>query len=231
MCGRYTLLAAASRLEERFDATLDHEHRQRYNAAPGQSLPVILNDDETQITTATWGLRPEWAEESEGLINARAETLAEKPTFRDAFEQRRCLVPVDGFYEWVDEDGRRVPYRVTFRDDRTVALAGLWDRWVPETSQAGLTDFGSTAEPGDPEPVTTFTIVTIEPNELVSDLHHRMPAVLSMDAEDDWLTADHATAGDLLKPYPAREMEAYRVSDAVNDPSNDRPDLIDPVET
>ncbi|PSP94709.1 DUF159 family protein, partial [Halobacteriales archaeon QS_1_68_44] len=186
-----------------------------------------------------WGLIPRWADESDkGHINARAETVEEKPAFADAYEAAadaedrdtpasgRCLVPADGFYEWADTgDGKR-PYRVALEDDRPFAMAGLWERWTPDTVQTGLGSFDDDATEEEPDPVETFTVVTTEPNEVVEPLHHRMAVVLSPEEESAWLEGEDVA----LDPAPAGEFRAYPVSTAVNDPSNDRPELLRDVE-
>lgn len=236
MCGRYTLMVEPADLEARFDSRFEAPETvalPRYNMAPGQQLPVITGDDPGTIRQLEWGLVPSWADDdSGGLINARAETIDEKPSFRDAYAQRRCLVLADGFYEWVETDGRKQPYRVAFEDDRPFAMAGLWERWESdaETTQAGLEAFGGgiATTDADDGPLETFTIVTTEPNDLVSELHHRMAAILEPEHEREWLTADEPRT--LLEPHPADEMRAYPVSRAVNDPSTDVPSLVDPVE-
>ena len=236
MCGRYTLTVEPADLETRFDSRFETPETAtlpRYNMAPGQQLPVITGDDPETIQRLEWGLVPSWADDdSGGLINARAETIDEKPSFRDAYAQRRCLVLADGFYEWVETEGRKQPYRVAFEDDRPFAMAGLWERWESdaETTQTGLEAFGggvATTDAAD-GPLETFTIVTTEPNDLVSALHHRMAAILEPEHEREWLTADEPRT--LLEPYPADEMRAYPVSRAVNDPSTDVASLVDPVE-
>ncbi|MFC4542831.1 SOS response-associated peptidase [Halosolutus amylolyticus] len=230
MCGRYTLVIERDELEERFDAAVRGSFRPRYNVAPGQELPVITGDEPDVCRRMEWGLVPSWADDDrDGLINARAETIDEKPSFRDAYERRRCLVPADGFYEWVETESGTQPYRVAFEDDRPFAMAGLWERWEPETTQAGLDAFGGGVDDAsDDGPLETFTIVTTEPNDLVADLHHRMAAVLPPDREREWLTASDPR--DLLEPFPADEMRAYPVSTAVNDPSVDEPSLVEPIE-
>jgi putative SOS response-associated peptidase YedK len=235
MCGRYTLFVDQEDLEERFDARFAEPFSPRYNAAPGQRLPVITNDEPETIRRLEWGLVPSWADDDDnGLINARAETLSEKPSFRTAYERRRCLVLADGFYEWVETeegDGKQ-PYRVAFEDDRPFAMAGLWERWEPETTQTGLDAFGGGTDDGETEtdgPLETFTIVTTEPNELVADLHHRMAAILEPDREREWLTADDP--GDCLEPRSADGLRAYPVSTAVNSPATDEPSLVDPLES
>jgi len=237
MCGRYSLFAPPETVEERFDAIFREPFQPRYNAAPRQSLPVVGDGRDDEIRTMEWGLVPPWADSREdgGFINARAETIADKPSFRDAFRQDgpggRCLVLADGFYEWVEGDGGKQPYRVTLADERPFAMAGLWTPFEPATEQTGLGDFG-TATGGDgpagPDPVQTFTVVTTEPNATVAELHHRMAVVLPEGREREWLHAPAEEAADLLGPYQG-EMRAYPVSEAVNDPSNDVPAVVEPL--
>jgi putative SOS response-associated peptidase YedK len=234
MCGRYTLFVDRDELEERFDARFPESavpFEPRYNAAPGQELPVITNEASDEFRRLEWGLVPSWADDDRGgLINARAETVTEKPSFREAYESRRCLVPADGFYEWVETDGGKQPYRVAFEDDRPFAMAGLWERWEPETTQSGLDAFGGGLEgEADEGPLETFTIVTTEPNDLVAELHHRMAVILEPGREREWLTTDDPRS--CLKPYSGEELRAYPVSTAVNDPSTDEPSLVEPIES
>jgi putative SOS response-associated peptidase YedK len=240
MCGRYSLFAPPEVVEERFDATFCEEFQPRYNAAPRQSLPVIGDDHDGEIRTMEWGLVPPWADSRDegSFINARAETVADKPSFRDAFRREepggRCLVLADGFYEWVEEDGGKQPYRVTLEGERPFAMAGLWTPFQPATEQTGLGEFGAggdgSSDPGagGPDPVETFTIVTTEPNATVADLHHRMAVVLPEGREREWLTAPPGEAVDCLEPYEG-EMRAYPVPEAVNDPSNDSPAVAEPL--
>ena len=237
MCGRYTLFTPVEELEARFDAGFDTGHEPSYNCAPGESLPVIVDRDPNEAVEMTWGLTPSWAEERFDLINARAETVREKRSFAEAYRSQRCLVPADGFYEWVETDtGDKQPYRVAFEDDRPFALAGLYERWQPpepETTQTGLDAFGggtSDDTAPDDEPLETFTIVTTEPNDLVADLHHRMAVILDPDDEETWLTGTAEEVTSLLAPYQSTEMEAYPVSSRVNAAETDSPELIEPVE-
>ncbi|TKX55169.1 SOS response-associated peptidase [Halorubrum sp. SP3] len=250
MCGRYTLFTPTDDLEARFDADFG-DREPSYNCAPGQSLPVITDETPSEATRMEWGLTPSWADESFDLINARAETVREKRSFADAFERRRCLVPADGFYEWVGGSGSdgdsnasgKTPYRVAFEDDCPFAMAGIYERWeppTPETTQTGLGAFGGGSGDGgdgddgaddDSDVVETFSIVTTEPNDIVADLHHRMAVILDPDAgeEETWLRGDPDEAATLLDPYPSDEMTAHPVSTRVNSPSVDAPDLIEPV--
>lgn len=229
MCGRYTLVVEQADLESRFDAQFrEGEFAPRYNMAPGQALPVITNEDPDSFRRLEWGLVPPWADDdSGGLINARAESVDEKPSFREAYERRRCLVPADGFYEWVETDEGKQPYRVGFEDDRVFAMAGLWERWEPETTQTGLDAFGGGAGETESGPLETFTVITTEPNDLVSELHHRMAVILEPDAEERWLSGE--AGREVLEPRPADGMAAYPVSTAVNDPATDEPSLVEPL--
>jgi putative SOS response-associated peptidase YedK len=230
MCGRYALFSDPSDLRDAFG--LDEAgFEPTYNAAPSEELPVILDESPDRLTSARWGLVPEWSEGPRAdpdPINARAESLTEKRHFREAYEQRRCLVPVDGFYEWVEDGDGKTPYFVSRADDRPFLLAGLWETWTPEQTQTGLGEFGG-GDGGpnrDPEPVQSFTIVTSEPNDFLADYHHRMAVPLDRELSDRWLTADKPE--ELLEP---REFgfEAWPVSSAVNDPSNDHAGLVEPV--
>ena len=232
MCGRYTIVTPPDDLEDRFGATADRSLEPRYNAAPGQELPVVTNDASDTISHLQWGLIPGWADDpriGNRLINARAETVDEKRSFRAAYEHRRCLVLADGFYEWAATDAGKQPYRVTLDDGEPFALAGLWERWHPPRKQTGLDEFGDGDPDSEADPVETFTIVTTEPNAVIEPLHDRMAAVLPPDGERRWLDGDGDRA-ELLEPYPAAEMRAYPVSTAVNDPANDSPGLVEEVD-
>jgi len=230
MCGRYTLTAPVDQLTERFGAKPTRRFEPRYNCAPGQTLPVITGEEPDRLQFFEWGLTPHWAEEKQGLINARAETVRQKRSFADAYESRRCLVPTDGFYEWVDTEDGKQPYRVAFEDDRLFAVAGLWERWAEPTRQTGLAEFGSGDQTDDSTTHETFTILTTEPNDLIADLHHRMAVVLAPEYESKWLAGDPNFVETLLKPYPDDELTAYPVSERVNSPANDDPSLIEAVE-
>jgi len=230
MCGRYSLFTPPEQIEARFDAAFDFDFSPRYNAAPSQSLPVITDADPDTIQRMEWGLIPSWADDKtdHGHINARGETLSEKRSFAEAYESRRCLVPSDGMYEWVSENGGKQPYRVALPDDGLFAMAGLYERWEPPQRQMGLGEFGSSGDGGQDEVVETFTIVTTEPNDVVSDLHHRMAVILDPDEEETWLTAEPDAANELLDPYDG-PMRTYPVSTAVNSPANDSPEIIENV--
>ncbi len=217
MCGRNGLFLEQSELEARFDAELvaDGGYTPRYNIAPGSGLEVITNDAPGEIDRLHWGLIPFWADEpTDGMINARSETADEKRVFTKAWESRPCLVLSSGFYEWrAPNGGEKQPYRIHRENDPAFAMAGLWDVWE-----------------GDEETVSSVTILTTEPNELMEPIHDRMPVVLPRDAESEWLSAGPETRKDLCGPYPADDLDAYEISTRVNDPGNDDPEVIEPLE-
>jgi putative SOS response-associated peptidase YedK len=222
MCGRYTLHHSVDEIARRFGVVnIDVDPGPRFNIAPTQKVPVVTGSDERSLRLFGWGLVPFWAKDpsiGNRMINARAETIAEKPAYKHAFARRRCLVPADGFYEWMRTGSSRTPMYIRFKDDRLFALAGIWEHWAP----------------AEGEELHTVSIVTVEPNALLAPIHNRMPAILSPDVEGDWLA--HANQSptemlDLLRPYPDdEEMEAYPVSRAVNSPAFDDPSCIDPIE-
>lgn len=217
MCGRFTIFADPERLAERFQAALPAGGLQpRYNAAPTQQLPVILNDGPPAIQFLQWGLIPFWAKDpsiGSRMINARSETLVDKPAFRAAFKKRRCLVLADGFYEWQKTAAGKQPMRITLASGEPFAMAGLWETWdAPDGSL-----------------LRTFTIITGDPNELVAPIHNRMPAILLPEHEAIWLdnAAEPAIWLDILRPYPAERMAAYPVSRRVNFVGNDDAGLVE----
>jgi putative SOS response-associated peptidase YedK len=183
-------------------------------------MVVVQREQRRAVTAYRWGLIPHWANEARvgaRMINARAETITTSPAFRDAFVRKRCLVPVDSFYEWKREGTVRQPYRVVRRDGRPMALAGLWAGWK---------------DPATDTVRRTFTIVTTTPNEAIADLHDRMPVIVIDDAWDRWLDPAPAEPGELiglLAPTDAVELEVYAVARAVNDVRRDGPELIAPL--
>jgi putative SOS response-associated peptidase YedK len=218
MCGRYTVRSIQP-VAELFGISLPPEFQPRYNVAPTQDVLVVRSASKEQTTAARrgdllrWGLVPSWADDpsvGNRMINARAETAATRPAFRDAMKRRRCLVPADGFYEWqVREDSKRKqPHLIRMKDDRPFGFAGLWDTW----------------RRGD-EPLETFTILTTSPNELVANIHNRMPVIVAPEEFERWLdpNVDATGVADLLKPYPADQMRAGPVGLGVNNPKNDDP--------
>ena len=222
MCGRFALIVDASVLAEVFEVEPPLDLKPRYNIAPTQTVPVVRmgSKSERELASTRWGLIPSWAKDAKmgaRMINARAETVAEKPSFRSAVKSRRCLVPASGFYEWVKTDGGKRPYFVRFEDGRPFAFAGLWERWSK----------------GDGGPVDTCTVITTTPNELMEHLHHRMPVILPEDVYDEWLeptplAPDRLT--NILVPHSPEGMQAYPVSTFVNKPANDGPECLAPVD-
>jgi len=222
MCGRFTLTAGLDRIEERFSfrRAANFSFAPHYNIAPSQPVLTVMNDGtERRAGLLRWGLIPSWAkEESIGnrMINARAETLAEKPSFRRALQKRRCLVIADGFYEWKTEGKRKTPMFITLKSREPFGFAGLWETWKAPNGEA----------------VHSCTIITTTPNTLMESIHNRMPVILSRKAEASWLDRtvdDPQTLLPLLVPYPDKEMSAYEVSLLVNSPRNDVPACIEPV--
>lgn len=222
MCGRYTLTVDAAILADLFDLEEINGHEPRYNIAPTQVAPVVRSgaNGRRLWSHARWGLIPSWAKDAKignRLINARAETAASKPSFRSAFKHRRCLVPCDGFYEWVTTAAGKQPHHIRFADRRPFALAGLWEEWTP---------------PDGGESVTSYTILTTEPNTLIADLHNRMPVIVSPQRFDDWIGSGPLTAHaaeTLLLPFPPEGMEAVPVTTLVNSPAYDDPRCLEPV--
>jgi putative SOS response-associated peptidase YedK len=240
MCGRYTLQAPADELVEVFgvDELTFEDWQPRYNLAPTQDAPVILRGraGERRMGLMRWGLVPYWADDpgiGNKLINARSETVATKPAFRDAFAARRCLVLADGFYEWQKTAGGKVPWWIHRPDRRPFAFAGLWERWRPGGQRAGGAEGrGSGERTARGDALVTFTILTTEPNARVRALHDRMPAVLpDRAAEEAWLDPRTAAAelAALLAPAPENFLDAWPVSTAVNRPANDEPELVERV--
>lgn len=218
MCGRSSLFVPADVLENRFGARIATDYSPRYNIAPSEPLEVITGKRPDAIDRHTWGLVPRWADDpTGGHVNARSETVAEKPSFREAWRNRPCLVLSSGYYEWQTADGGpKQPYRIHRADDRPFAMAGLWEGWRGD---------------GRDEPLRTVTVLTTEPNGLVEPIHDRMPVVLTPEDERRWLSAGPDDRRELCRPYPDDDLEAYPVSTRVNDPSNDDPAVIDPAES
>ena len=218
MCGRYTTTAPKPVLEKRFEASFTADTAPNYNAAPSQRLPVILNTEPGQIQLLQWGLIPGWVKDLKTApkpINARAETLPEKPSFRQLLQRRRCLVPADSFYEWQVTAQGKVPHRILLRNEEPYAFAGLWDEWLDRTT-------------GEVRP--TFTIITTDPNELMAPIHNRMPVILQgRTAELAWLddAVSQAEHQALLQPYPAALMREYAVTTRVNSPAHNDASILE----
>jgi putative SOS response-associated peptidase YedK len=223
MCGRFTLTVDPAELQDAFgDFIFPTQFAPRYNIAPTQPILAIPNDGKNKADFFLWGLIPSWSKDpsiANKLINARGETIAEKPSFRGSFKYKRCLIPADGFYEWKTETGQKTktPYFIHMKDRKPFAFAGLWDEWhSPEGSM-----------------LRTCTIITTEPNELMSNLHNRMPVILDKKNYAEWLEPAPQTRENLIhliQPFPADRMSAYPVSTLVNVPNNDRIELIAPTE-
>jgi putative SOS response-associated peptidase YedK len=222
MCGRFSQQRPASELAEIFAAEpLVDDPGARFNVAPtDDALVVVQREDRRAITAYRWGLVPHWARDlktGSRMFNARAETLTTSPAFRDAFKRRRCLVPVDSFYEWKREGSVRQPYNVVRADGRPLALAGLWAGWK---------------DPATETVRRTFTIVTTTPNDAMADLHDRMPVVIPDAAWDRWLDPSPADPGELiglLQPTDEIALRVYAVNRDVNDVRRDGPELVEPL--
>ena len=227
MCGRFTLtIPDPETLAQAFSLPgMPPDLPPRFNIAPTQPVLSVVRDADSgqnELKVMRWGLIPSWSKDAtiaSRLINARSETLAEKPTFRTAFARRRCLIVADGFYEWQKQaSGPKVPMYITLAGHDVFGFAGLWERWT---------------EPDSGEAITTCTIITGPPNELVAPIHNRMPVILPREAYDTWLdpeTKDQSALAALLRPYPADAMTAYPVSRKVNAATYDSPALIERVE-
>jgi len=223
MCGRFTLTVDAHSIQLSFPwLKVPEKITPRYNIAPSQPVAVIPNTGEKKMDFFIWGLIPSWAKDPKignRLINARGETLAEKPSFRTAYRRRRCLILADGFYEWVKQPGQNVksPFLIQLINQKIFAFAGLWETWFsPDGSE-----------------LKTTTIITTEPNDLVSQIHARMPVIIPEHAYDLWLESDEKSLEELkhlLRPYPSDEMIQFPVSRVVNSPANDSPACIEPLQ-
>ena len=222
MCGRFTLTADLDHIEERFSF-----HRAaalslgpRFNIAPSQPVLAVINDGaERRAGLLRWGLIPSWAKEEaigNRMINARAETLAEKPSFKRALQKRRCIVVADGFYEWQAAGKRKTPMFIALASRALFGFAGLWETWKAPNGEV----------------IHSCTIITTTPNALMASIHNRMPVILTRDAENLWLDRtvdDPQKLLPVLVPYPEEEMTAYEVAPLVNSPRNDMPACIEPM--
>ncbi len=224
MCGRSSLTKTEKELEQRFRATFYSEDLERYNPlpryniAPTQLHPVITQEDPGHFHMYRWGLVPFWAKDIKigvKMINARIETLAEKPAFKYAFQKRRCLVPFDGYYEWLRQDGHKIPYRICRKDREAFATAGLYETWKAP----------------DGKDVHSFTVITREADPAIAHIHDRMPFMLEPEHERAWLDAA-IPARDLLfslPPIPGEDLEYYEVSTRVNKATEEDAELVKPV--
>lgn len=222
MCGRFTMTIDPAQLRDAFPwLDIREDWEPRYNIAPTQPVAVVANRGDNRLDFFRWGLIPAWAKDpsiGNRMINARAETLAEKASFRIAYHRRRCLVLADGFFEWRMEADtkRKQPMYIRLKTGEPFGFAGLWEAWnSPDGSQ-----------------VLSCTIITTEPNELVGEIHNRMPVILERQAYSAWLDPAEKRPQDLqdlLKPYPSGELVAYPVSTMVNSPANDNPGCVLPL--
>jgi putative SOS response-associated peptidase YedK len=224
MCGRYSLTTAPEALRRLFELDTTPNLEPRYNIAPSQSAPVVrfAAAGAREFAMPRWGLIPSWAKDASighKMINARSETVAEKPSFRSAFHRRRCLVPADGFYEWRTEGDIKQPFRIGLAGGGPFAFAGLWESWPGNGDDGG-------------EAIETFTILTTEANRKLHPIHPRMPVILAPEAYQTWLDGRPETterALSLLRPFAGEKMAFYRVSRRVNSPRNDDPDCLEPI--
>ena len=215
MCGRFSFSPTDIIIEERFDVSLDDEYRgPRYNCAPSQELAVVSNEAPNKLSYFKWGLIPFWAKDAKignKLINARAETITQKPSFRNSIKNKRCLVLCNGFYEWKRVGKEKIPFRVTLSDDSPFAMAGIWDIWRNPNGEF----------------IKSFSIITTEANELMQEIHHRMPVIFDRNDEKTWLNESNPeNILKLLKPYPSELMDSFEVSKLVNSPYNDIEDIM-----
>ena len=222
MCGRFSQTASPEVIAQQFEFTDPPLFTPRYNIAPSQPIAAIRIDPDTptrKLVMLRWGLIPSWAKDPKignQCINAKAETVAEKPSFRSAFKKRRCLVVATGFYEWQKQGPTKQPMWIGLRSKLPFAFAGLWQHW----------------KPAEGEPLETCTIITTEPNDLMASIHNRMPVILSPTSYDQWLdpTFQHIDPlKTLLRQYPSEELMAYPVSTLLNNPRHDVPQSLEPV--
>ena len=223
MCGRYTLTITPEMLRTLINFSVTPNLEPRFNIAPTQMAPVVRADGEggRKIDMLRWGLIPSWSKDMAGasrLINARGETVAQKPSFRNAYQERRCLIPVDGFYEWRKEGYIKQPFRIGFQGGKPFVFAGLWETW---TAPDGADNAGETIE--------TYTIVTTDANTKIAPIHHRMPVIVDPADFDRWLTGTPAEAANVIRAFPADDMAFYRVSTRVNNVRNDDAECIVPL--
>jgi putative SOS response-associated peptidase YedK len=219
MCGRFTLSTSPRKLKELLPLFEVPELQPRYNIAPTQAVAAArVTPERREVVLLRWGLIPSWADDPKignKLINARAETAAQKPSFRSAFRKRRCLVLADGFYEWKKTDGKKQPYHIRLHTGDPFAIAGLWEHWEQ-----------------DGNVIESCTVLTTDANDLMRDLHDRMPVILQPDDFERWLDPGNQTGQglqELLRPYPPGLLEAQPVDPRVNNPRNEDAGCIRPL--
>lgn len=217
MCGRFAFFSPHEAIKAAFGAGLELQYQPRYNVAPSQPVTVLraAESGELVVEQLRWGLVPFWAKDAaigNRMINARAETIAEKPSYRQAFSRRRCIILADGFYEWRQEPAEKIPYFICRRDRQPFGMAGIWDEWTKGA-----------------EPLRSCSIITVPANEFMRDLHHRMPVLLERDTMGNWFdphAVQEALLAHLLGPQRT-ELQAWPVSKRVNSPANDYAELLD----
>lgn len=214
MCGRFQLSVKGKQISERFNVEVfDELYKPSYNCAPSQNLAVITNHEPEKLNFFRWGLIPFWAKDPKvGFknINTRAETISEKPSFKNAFIKRRCLIPANGFYEW-KKDSNKTPYRIFLKSEEVFAMAGIWEIW----------------KDAEGRPINSFSIITTSANNAISDIHQRMPVILNREDENSWLTEENPVLlHKMLQPFKAELIDSYPVSKLVNSPKNNNAELI-----
>lgn len=217
MCGRFSLYRLEGIIERFRVKKTTFQIIPSYNIAPSHEIFAI--DSNNQLIKLKWGLIPFWTKErtlKKTIINARAESVDKKPVFKNSFKYKRCLIPADGFYEWKAEGKRKVPYRISLKNNELFGFAGLWDSWKAPSGKV----------------INTCAIITTAANSLVKPIHNRMPVILPREAENIWLNpslTDSQVLNNLLIPYPAELMKAYKISDLVNSPSNNTPKIVEAI--
>ena len=222
MCGRYTLFTDIEEIKERFDiqGSFDEEYQFSYNIAPSQSVLSVINDGaRNRLGYLRWGLIPFWAKDEKvgyKMINARAETIAEKASFKNAYKKKRCLIIADSFYEWKKTPERKIPMRIKLKNHAPFGMAGIWESWKSPEGRS----------------IYTCSVITTVPNELMTSIHDRMPVILKPEDEKDWLNPsinDAAYLQQYLKSFDSEQMEAFEVSTDVNSTKNNSPNLIQQI--
>ncbi|MGE7760556.1 SOS response-associated peptidase [Peribacillus sp. NPDC097895] len=222
MCGRFTLFTDIEEIKERFEiqGSFDEEYQYSYNIAPSHSVLSVINDGtRNRLGYLRWGLIPFWAKDEKvgyKMINARAETIAEKASFKNAYKKKRCLIVADSFYEWKKTPERKIPMRIKLKNHAPFGMAGLWESWK---SPEGIS-------------IYSCSVITTVPNELMTSIHDRMPVILKPEDEKDWLNPsinDAAYLQQYLKSFDSEQMEAFEVSTDVNSTKNNSPNLIQQI--
>ncbi len=224
MCGRSSLTKTEKQIEERFGSTFYSDELERYNPLPNYNVapthwhPIITSENPSKIKISKWGLIPSWAKDEKigyNMINARMESLLEKNSFKKLIQNQRCIVPMDGFYEWKTLGKDKHPFRIFSKENELFSVAGLHDLWYNTKG----------------EKISTYTILTMEANDFMKDIHERMPAILNIDGEKSWLdgTEDVKQCLELIEPYPSEKMECYPVSKKVGNVKEKGKDLIEPI--